>query len=443
MKKIIIKVIFIFILILGFTASAQSKKWTLEECIVYALENNISIKQSELDLKVSDVEKLEAIGNFLPTLSGTANYGVNTGVSINPVTNQFENNTFRSASSNINSGINIYNGLANWKTLQRAKINKISNTYKLDKMKDDIMLSIANSYLQILFNKEQLKVLKNQNKISKENLARTKQLIDAGTIPAGDIYDLQATDAGQEQQIINAENRLLISKLGLAQTLLIKDYDTFDIDSEIMDIPVTTILNETPEAIAVKAKDVVKDIKIAATNLEIAKKDVQIARSSYQPTLSGFVGYNTRFAQSNPQPVIEQLSTFDGTTLGVQISVPVLNGFTTRGRVQRSKINQELSNYLLEQAELDLERTVFQAYNDLLNAKKTYEAALKTKEARKFAFDFSKERYEVGLLNSFDFNQSSILYENAQSEVLRTKYDYIFRIKLLEFYYGIPIVQKQ
>ena len=359
------------------------------------------------------------------------------------MTNQFENNTFRSASSNINSGINIYNGLANWKTLQRAKINKISNTYKLDKMKDDIMLSIANSYLQILFNKEQLKVLKNQNKISKENLARTKQLIDAGTIPAGDIYDLQATDAGQEQQIINAENRLLISKLGLAQTLLIKDYDTFDIDSEIMDIPVTTILNETPEAIAVKAKDVVKDIKIAATNLEIAKKDVQIARSSYQPTLSGFVGYNTRFAQSNPQPVIEQLSTFDGTTLGVQISVPVLNGFTTRGRVQRSKINQELSNYLLEQAELDLERTVFQAYNDLLNAKKTYEAALKTKEARKFAFDFSKERYEVGLLNSFDFNQSSILYENAQSEVLRTKYDYIFRIKLLEFYYGIPIVQKQ
>jgi outer membrane protein len=204
----------------------------------------------------------------------------------------------------------------------------------------------------------------------------------------------------------------------------------------------TNILDETPEAIAIKAKDVVKDVKIAANNLEIAKKDVQITRSAYQPTLSGFIGYNTRFAQSNPQPVIEQLYTFDGTNMGIQINVPVLNGFATRSRVQRSKINQERSNYLLEQAELDLERTVYQAFNDLLNAKKSYEAALKTKEARKFAFDFSKERYEVGSLNSFDFNQSSLLYENAQSDVLRTKYDYIFRIKLLEFYFGIPIVNK-
>ncbi|MCA6422034.1 MAG: TolC family protein [Flavobacterium sp.] len=442
-KKIINNYLLIFLTFLGFASFAQSKKWTLEECIVYALENNISIKQSELDLKISDIEKLEALGNFLPSLAGSANYGINTGANINPVTNQFENETFRSASANINSGINIYNGLVNWKTLQRVKINKISNAYRLDKMKDDIMLSIANSYLQILFNKEQLKVLKNQNKITKENLVRTKQLIDAGTIPAGDIYDLEATDAGQEQQIINAENTLLISKLGLAQTLLLKEYDTFDVETENMDIPLTNILDETPEAIATKAKDVVKDVKIAANNLEIAKKDVQIARSAYQPTLSGFIGYNTRFAQSNPQPVIEQLYTFDGTNMGIQINVPVLNGFATRARVQRSKINQDRTNYLLEQAELDLERTVYQAFNDLLNAKKSYEAALKTKEARKFAFDFSKERYEVGLLNSFDFNQSSLLYENAQSEVLRTKYDYIFRIKLLEFYFGIPIIQKQ
>ena len=442
MKNSIYLLFLFFFALGGIKSNEQEKKWTLEECITYALENNISIKQSELDLKISDVEKLEAIGNFLPSLAGSGSYVVNTGANINPVTNQFENETFRSASANINSGINIYNGLANWKTLQRAKINKISNTYRLSKMQDDIMLSIANSFLQILFNKEQLKVLKNQNKITKENLARTKELIEAGTLPAGDIFDLQATDASQEQQIITAENTLLISKLGLAQTLLLKDYANFDVAYDNMDIPATTILSETPDAIAAKAKDVVKEVKIAAANLEVAKKDVQIARSAYQPTLSGFLGYNTRFVQSNPQPLITQLYTFDGTNLGLQINVPLLNGFATRGRVQRSKINQERSKYLLEQAELDLERTVYQAYNDLLNAKKTYEAAIKTKEARKFAFDFSKDRYDVGLLNSFDFNQSSLLYENAQSEVVRTKYDYIFRIKLLEFYFGIPIIQK-
>lgn len=441
MKIITRKILFIAVFLVGSILNAQQKKWTLEECITYALENNISVQQSELDLKISDVEKLEAIGNFLPGISGSANYGINTGANINPATNQFENQSFRSASANINTGINLFNGLVNWKTLQRVKMNKIANEYRLGKMKDDIMLTIANAYLQILFNKEQVKVLENQNKITKENIARTKQLIDAGTIPAGDIYELQATDASQEQQIVAAQNTLLISKLSLAQTLLLKDYSNFDIAIDEMNVPLTEILLQSPEAIAQKAKDVVKDIKIASSNYEIAQKDVSITKSGYLPTLSGFVGYNTRWSQSIPIGFVDQLSLFDGTNVGVQLNVPVLNGFSTRGRVQRSKINEQRSKLLLEQAELDLERTVFQAYNDVLNAKKSYEAALKTLEARKLAQNFSKERFDVGLLNSFDYSQALLIFENAQSDVIRTKYDYIFRIKLLEFYFGIPIIK--
>ena len=161
------------------------------------------------------------------------------------------------------------------------------------------------------------------------------------------------------------------------------------------------------------------------------------------PSLSGFVGYNTRWSQSIPIGFMDQLSFFDGTNLGIQLNVPILNGFASRGRVQRSKINQERTKLLLEQSELDLERTVFQAYNDLKNAKSAYDAALKTADARKLSRDFSKERYNVGLLNSFDYSQALLTYENAQSEVLRTKYDYIFKIKLVEFYFGIPIIQKQ
>lgn len=439
----IIKIICFFLLFVSVSIHAQTKKWTLEECVAYALENNISIQQSELDLKVSDVLKMEALGRFLPDISGTANYGINTGANINPATNQFENQSFRSASANINTGILLFNGLANWKNLQRAKINKLANTYKLDKMKDDIALSVANAYLQILFNKEQVKVLVNQNKITKENIKRTKGLIEAGTVPAGDIFELQATDASQEQQIVNAQNTLLISKLGLAQTLLLKDYANFDIAVEAMDVPATQILFQTPEAIALKARDVVKDIKIAATNYEEAQKSVSLVKSDYLPRISGFVGYNTRWSQSIPIGFVDQLSLFDGTNVGVQLSVPILNGFATRGNVQRTKISAERSKLVLDQAELDLERTVFQAYNDVLNAQKSYEAALKTAEARKLAQNFSKERFDVGLLNSFDYSQALLTYENAQSEVIRTKYDYIFRIKLLEFYFGIPIIQKQ
>ncbi len=427
----------------GFQLSAQEKKWTLEECVDYAIENNISIKQSELDLKTSDVEKMEAIGRFLPTLSANATYSVNTGASINPVTNQFQNQTFKSFSAAANSGVTIFNGLANWKTLQRTKLNKIANTYRLDKMKDDIALSVANSYLQILFNKEQLKVLISQNSITKENLIRTQQLIDAGSLPAGDIYELQATDATQQQQIINTENTLLISKIGLCQMLLINDYSTFDVSDEVIDLPLNDLSNETQQTILAKAKESVNDIKIAISNVDIAKKDVSISRSSYLPTLSGFVGYNTRWSESTPFNFADQLSLFDGTAVGLQLNVPILNGFATRGRVQRAKINEERSNYLLQQAELDLETKVYQAYNDVINAKKSYEAAQKTLEARSQAFSFSKERYEVGLLNSFDFSQSSIALDNAQSELLRAKYDYIFRTKILEFYFGIPLIEKQ
>lgn len=422
---------------------AQTKKWTLEECVTYAYQNNISIKQSELDVKTSDIEKKEALGGFLPTVNANANYSVNTGANINPATNQFENETFRSFSAGANASATLFNGLQNWKQLQRTKLNKIANNYRLDKMRDDIALNIANSYLQILFNKEQIKVLKNQKLITEENIKRTKDLIEAGSLPAGDIYELQATLSGQEQQIINAENTLMIAKINLCQTLLLKEYATFDIADEAYPTPISEVFNQTPEAIATKAKETVRDIKIAAANLDVAKKDVSISKSAYLPTLSAFLGYNTRWSENPLLSFKDQISLFDGTSYGLQLNVPILNGFSVRTRVQRSKLNVERSNFLLQQAELDLERNVFQAYNDVTNARKSFEAAQKTLEARKQANNFTKARYEIGMMNSFDYAQATTALENAQSEVLRTKYDYIFRTKILEFYFGIPIIKKQ
>ncbi|MFD2892562.1 TolC family protein [Flavobacterium chuncheonense] len=438
----IIRKVFFLLFFLSLQLSAQDKKWTLQECVDYAVQHNISIQSSELDLSVSEVEKLEAIGGFLPTLNANANYSINTGANINPATNQFENQTFKSFSASANSSIAIFRGLANWKNLQRSKMNKIANTYRLDKMKDDIALSVANSYLQIVFNKQQLKVLENQNSITKENIQRTKELIAAGVLPAGDIYELEATNAGEEQQIIATQNTLLISKISLCQTLMLENYSTFDIVDEEMDVPETFGLeSETPESILVKAKESVYDLKVALSNVEVAKKDVSISRSSYLPTLSGFLGYNTRWSESTPFNFADQLSLFDGTAIGLQLNVPILNGFSTRGRVQRAKINQEKAEIQLSQAELDLERNVYQAYNDVINARKTFEAAQKTVEARQQAYNFSKERYDVGLMNAFDFSQSTLALQNAQIDALRNKYEYIFKTKILEFYFGIPLIQ--
>lgn len=442
MKKLII----VIVLLLGVFIQAQNKKWTLQECVEYALENNISIQQSELDINIADIDNDQALANFLPNLNSNAAFNINTGANINPATNQFENATFRSASGGISSGINIFSGFQNWKALQRAKINRIASEYRLDKMKDDIALFVANSFLQILANREQLKVLQGQNKVTKENLKNTQDLVDAGVLPQGDLLELRATDATQAQQIITTENSLFIAKLGLAQVLQLKDYQNFDIVDEDYGLVASDILQKQPSEIAAQAKEEVNDVKIARSNFELAEKDLELARANFFPTLSGFVGYNTRWASTQVNPFtgddiafIDQLYLFDGTSVGLRLNFPIFSNFNVRNNVKRNKVNVERLKFQLEQAELDLEATVYQAYNDALNSRKSYEAAVQTEDARRLAFEYAQERYDVGLSNAFDFNQSRTAYENSQSDVVRTKYDYIFRIKILEFYFGLPI----
>ena len=131
----------------------------------------------------------------------------------------------------------------------------------------------------------------------------------------------------------------------------------------------------------------------------------------------------------------------DGHNFGLQLNIPILNGFSAKNNIERNEVNLDRSKLQLEQSNLDIEATVYQAYNDANNAKQAFEAAVKTEDARKQAFDYISERYNIGATNSFDFNQSKIQYENAQADVVRTKYDYIFRLKILEFYFGIPIDQ--
>lgn len=437
----LLKKVVIILLLSHATFFAQQKKWKLEECVNYALENNVSVQQAILDWESTKIDKLQALGGFLPNLNANASYNINTGANINPTTNQFENSTFKSFSANANSSMNFFNGFVNWKTLQRAKLNKIATQYRLDKMKDDIALNVANSFLQILLQKEQIKVLKNQLLISQENKNRTAELIEAGQLPAGDIFEIEATIATQEQQLITAQNNEFFARIGLAQLLLIEDYANFDVQEENFSPELSQVYAQTPDAIYEKSKEIVNDIKVAQSNYDLSKKDLSIARSSYFPRLTGFVGYNTRWSESQILTFNEQLYLLDGTAVGLQLSVPIFNGFSTRSNVKRAKLNVKRNELLLKQSELDLERNVFQAYNDAINAQKAYMAAQKTVNSRKQSYEFSKERYEVGLMNSFDYMQARTNYENAEADLIRAKYDYIFRTKILEFYFGIPLIQ--
>ena len=429
--------------------TAQNKKWTLEECVTYAVDHNLSIEQFELDLENVKINESDAKGNFLPNLNGTSSFSSNTGFSINPTNNLPTNSTANNASFGVSTSVNIFNGLRNIHQLNRAKLNAIATQYRLDDLKDDIRLGVANSYLQVLSSKESLKVFKAQYAVTEQDLKRTKELVDSGVSPKGDLLEIEATAANQEQQIVNAESLVLISRINLAQLLQITDYENFDIADESFEIPPSNILNNSAKTIFSKALEFRNDIKLSETNVELAQKDLEISKGARLPTLSGFANYGTRYSDVTQIPDVngipftpnftDQLWIFDGVSYGVQLNVPVFNGWSTRNNIKRSKINVERAKVQLEQDKLALETTIQQAYVDVTTFLKSYEAAEKTLEARRLAYQYSKERFDVGLMNAFDFSQAQSRVDNAEADVIRTKYDYIFRLKILEFYFGIPI----
>lgn len=448
-----------FILILFFASVAsfaQEKKWTLKECINHAIQNNITIKQSELDLQTSAIAKKDAIGNFLPNINASSSHSWNIGLNQNITTGLLENQTTQFTSANLNANVDIFKGLQNVNQLRKANLAIIASQYQLTKMQEDIALNVANAYLQILFNKENLKVQMQQKILNTKQYNRTVELVNAGNVPKGDLLDIEATMATGNQRVIVAENTLLLSKLSLAQLLQIQDFQNFDISENDIPSMLSNILNETPEAVIAKAKENRTELKIAETNLALAEKDISIAKGAYLPSLTAFYGYNTRASNSNgfeiingvpiitsPKPLFDQFSTNKGQNFGFSLNIPIFNGLSVRNNVARTKIALAKSQLAKNQQELDIERNVFTAYTDTKAAKESYEAALQIEKARELAMQYAKDRYEIGMMNVFDYNQSQTAFVNAQSEVLRTKYDYIFRIKILEFYFGIPLIEKQ
>ena len=431
------RTLLIFLLFFSISSIAQ-EKLSLKECINRAIEKNISIKNSSLDLLNSSENKKTAIGNFLPSLNINGNHSWNTGLTQNITTGILENQTTENSSMNMSVGIDVFNGLSNIRRLHRANLDLLAKKYQLEDMKEDISLLVANSYLQILFNKEQLDVQKSQLKISQEELNNAKEKFNNGVIPEGNLFEIEANLALSEQNVIMAENSYQLSKLSLSQLLMFGDSDNFDIADENYEIPQTDIINKSAKEILEEAMKNRNDIKLAETNLEIAIKDEQISRSTLLPSATAFYSYNSRVIMDAPTSLKSQFDLNAGESIGLQLNIPILNGWSSRVGIKKSKLNVLRSKNLLDQTKMDLENTIYQALNDAKGAMKSYEAAKKSEIARKTAYEYAKERFENGALNTINYFQAQQLFETSQSELIKAKYDYIFKIKVLEFYFGIP-----
>ena len=458
---------------LSFTINAQVKKYTLLECVNIALEKNIRIQQSEFDLEGADIDRGDAIGNFLPRINAQSQHIWNNGLSQNITNGLIENLTTQFSSFGGNLGVTLFSGKQNINQLARANLNIISRQYQLEDMKDDISLFVANSYLQVMFNKEFEQVQRYQLEIAKQELERTQLRISAGVQTQAEIYEIEANLASQEQALVQSENATRLSLISLAQSLLITDYENFDIADVNFNVPLSQILLEKPKKIFEKSLTLRNDIKVAATNIEIAKTDIDLAKGALLPTLSAFYNYNTRISYSDrfietgnfietpigvvkengslvvtqfperaitdPLSFADQFRQNDGHSYGLALNIPIFNGLSIKNNIKRRKLNLKRSETQFEQTKLDLENTINQAYNNAEGAFKFYEASEKTLKARKEAYFIAEKQFEAGVLNSYDFMQIKQRYDIAASDNVRAKYDYIFKLKVLEFYFGVEI----
>ena len=431
------KILAITILIIGQSIFSNEKVWTLEECVIYALENNISILQARNGILSNEQDVISAKGNFMPGISSNISGSMSIGkVELYP--GEFADREFYSSSLGIGLSQTVFNGFRNVNILNQSKLTLEKNKYELGKLRDDISLNVANVYLNVLFNKENLELARSQYEFSAFQVKQVQALVESGVQPASTLIDTQATLSLDSQNLTIAENNHELALLNLSQLLQIP-YEGFDVAVIEIDVPSENIMYRDIRPILNYALENRNEIKAAEHDIEIAKLSTKISKSAYLPNISLGYGFNAAANFSNltdDDPFIDQIDENKGHSVNMNISIPIFSRNQTKAGVTKSKILENTSNLALEQAKLNLESSIQRSYTDAKAALKSYQASQKSLEAQTLAFDNSKERYDLGALNSFDLEQARIRLLNAKSSLINSKYDFIFKTKVLDYYTG-------
>ena len=434
MKKI---KIFKFCMIIASISFAQDKIWTLEQCVDHALENNITILQAENSLLSSKQDIISAKGNFLPSINSNLSGGASLG-NIEVFPGEFRDREFYSTSVGIGFSQSVFNGFRNINLLNQSKLSLERNQFELEKFKDDISLNVANTYLNVLFNKENLELAKLQVEFSEFQVNQVKTLVEAGSEPNSTLIETQATYSRDIQNLTIAENNHDLALLTLAQLLQLP-YENFDVEVIEIDTPSANLMYNDITPILNYALQNRNEIKVAERDIELAKLGTKISKSAYLPNVSMGYGFNASANFSNltvDDELLDQLNVNKGHSINMNISIPIFNRNQTKAQVKKSKIQEETTNLALEQAKINLESTIQRAFTDARAALKSYEAAQLSLQSQEVAFKNSQERFIIGALNSFDLEQSRLRMINARSSLINAKYDFIFKTKVLDFYLG-------
>lgn len=423
---------------------SQDKKWSLQECVDYALQNNITIKKGENTLFINEQDIIAAKGNFLPSVTGNFGEGLSIGSGFDAVSNQRINNqTTHSFNYNFSVNQSVFNGFRTLNLYKQSQLNLEINELELARIKDDISLNVVNAYLNVLFNKENLETAKAQLDFSKKQLIQVQALVDAGVQSRSNIYDVEATLSADEQSVTIAENNYILSLLTLSQLLQVP-FNGFEVEIIEIDTPSEALMYNDVSPVLDYALAHRNEIKVAEMNIENAELGTEISKSGYYPSVSFGYGFGSVWSESQndfiKQAFFRELDLNKGHNLNLSVSIPIFSRFQNKTAVAKSKIQENNSALNLDQAKLNLEANVQRAFTDAQAAFKTYQSAKKSLASQELAFDNSQERYSIGVMNSFDLEQTRIRLINAQASLINAKYDFVFKTKVLDFYFGKPLV---
>lgn len=479
MKKSVVLLFCLFTL--GAFAQDSVKVWTLRECVDYALSNSLTVERNTYGVENAEIDHDQARWAMAPSLNASGSYGYNWGRSVNPVTNLFTTKEIVSLSPNANSSVTVFNGLRIQNSIRQTSKGLDASQADLEKTKNDVILSVINFYITVVFNRELLDNAKFQLSSSQQQLERTIKQVEAGAVPKSNQLNLDAQVATNELNVINRENALNLSLLQLKQALQIPASQPFDI--EIPNVSVEDlILESSREQIYEMALQSLPEVRSAKLKVESSYYAVKAAKGSLYPRLSLNASVSSNYSSANdePQPIINDgfdivpttnpIGFVDGSTTavygyspqfrnytsdygyrdqlqdnifrsaGLSLSIPIFNGLQTRSNIRRQTINRQLAEITLKQTENTLRQNVETAYNDAFAASKTYNSSMRQVQAREEAYRMTKQRFEVGAANFVEYQVSENDLFQAKSDLSRAKYDFIFKKRLLDFYQGKPIL---
>ncbi len=416
-----------------FVAPAQ-QKLTLEECIDIALQNNRNVKQQQLTRQNRAILYNQARADLLPNLNASVGQNFVFGRSIG-LDNTYQNTNSSQTSFGISSEITIFDGLRMKHNIDAKRAELNASEADLEKIKEDIVMSVSTAFLQVLMNKELLRISEEQIELTKANIARRTELVKSGKMAQGELYELEAQQAQEELNRVQADNNLKLALLDLAQIMEMEDLRNLDVSAP----PAETLIGKSP----LMTSDVVyesalinrPEIRGANYRLETSRKEVLMSKSQRYPSLSFGANFGTGYYNMGGRPndaFATQLRNNMSNSLGFTLRIPIFNRFQTRNNIRSAEIAVQNSLIEIDKTKIELRKRIEQAYFNALGAQTRWQAAQKSIKANEEAYRFAEQKFENGRANSYELFQAKSNLTQALSEETQAKFDYAFRLKILE-----------